>query len=241
MLRSLANSYFDHVAVVLDKESCLQVGPPISQLIPTYYFLVMNRKPLVLRVKKEVKDQFLRNLSLLIDKPYNYMRAASVWLSSVLSERLKLVCKFPLEKTDKLICTDAILGALPSIDVLRKKYAKELDYDKIGSHTLNDFLALADLAEFEIVKLPYPFNMITTSETRNYRATAKRILQKESLFSSIINLNNVIQTSQILSSTKEKRYRNAYRLVFAVAQAMKMMRIKGVELFHILSFVWPKI
>ena len=77
VLRIMTNSYFDHVGVIIDNESCLQIGPPHAQLTPSYYFLVMNRKPLILRPPKSIKDQFLKNSRLLVGKKYNYKKAAS--------------------------------------------------------------------------------------------------------------------------------------------------------------------
>ena len=218
----MANSYFDHVGILLDKEHCLQIGPPITQIIPSYFFLVMNRKPFVLRLPPDIKNEFLQNARNLLGKSYNYGKAMNT-------------------NPDRLICTDGVFSAHPHINELRKKYNNTLDYDKIGSHSLNDFLVLAEKGEFLVVKLPFPLNSIAMHEGKNYCIIARKLLQKESLFSSIVNLNNIISTGRLWASTKKKRYRNAYRLMFAIAQAMKMMRIQGVELFQLISFVWPRL
>ena len=183
----------------------------------------------------------MNNARLLLDKSYNYCKALHTWLSLVVYEKFNIPMKFEDTHPDRVICTDAILGALPHIKELRKKMGSLLDYDKVGSHSLNDFLTLAEKGELEVVRLPYPCNEISSQEEKLYKAHAKKLVSKESIFSSIVNLNNILQTGRILSSTKKKRYKNAYRLVFAVASVLKMLRIKGVELFHILSFAWPRL
>ena len=237
----MTNSYFDHVGILLDKEFCLQIGPPHAQEIPAYYFLTMSRKPLVLRLPQELKEKFLQNARGLLDRGYNYFKALHTWGSLVLYEKAGVALRIQDKHPERIICSDAILEAHPRIQEIRKKFGIHLDYSRIGSHSLNDYLVLAERGEFEVVKLPFPMNSIGSTEGKNYSVVARRILQKESLFSSIVNLNNIIVTGRLLSSTKKRKFRNAYRLVFAVAQAMKMMRINGVELFQIISFVWPRI
>ena len=237
----MANSYFDHVGILLDKEHCLQIGPPITQIIPSYFFLVMNRKPFVLRLPPDIKNEFLQNARNLLGKSYNYGKAMNTWISLVFYEKMNLPLRFNDTNPDRLICTDGVFSAHPHINELRKKYNNTLDYDKIGSHSLNDFLVLAEKGEFLVVKLPFPLNSIAMHEGKNYCIIARKLLQKESLFSSIVNLNNIISTGRLWASTKKKRYINAYRLMFAIAQAMKMMRIQGVELFQLISFVWPRL
>ena len=61
-------------------------------------------------------------------------------MSLFLNERVHLSIKFPDDFPDRIICTNGILGCLPNIDQLRKTYDKFLDFEKIGSHSLNDFL-----------------------------------------------------------------------------------------------------
>jgi hypothetical protein len=219
----------------------LHVGPPRAQLISTHYFLIMNRKPLVLRLPSPIRSQFLENAKSLLGKDYNFRKVLNSWISVVLLERANFSMKIPDPDPNKVICTDAILGSHPNIEGIRKKFESYLDYTKTGSHSINDFLTLAERGEMEIVKLPFPLNTITSQEGKDYKLIVRRLQKKESVFSSIINLNNFLQTKKLMSSIKKKRYRNAYRLVVAAAQIMKMMKIKGVEAFHILSFLWPRL
>lgn len=237
----MGNSYYDHVGVLLDNENCLQIGPPSAKETPAYYFLIMNRKPLVLRLPQELRHEFLQNSRDLLEKNYDYMKALATWTSLVMHEKTGIVVKVLEKHPEKVICTDGVLGAHPHIKEIRKKYGGHLDYASIGAHSLNDYLLLAEKGEFEIVKLPFPMSSIVTQEGKNYTAMAKKLLQKDSVFSSIVNLNNVIVTARLLTSTKRRKFRNAYRLMFAMAQVMKMMRMKGVEIFQILSFVWPRL
>lgn len=207
--------------------------------MPAYYFLVINRKPLVLRIKKEFRETFLSNLQSLIGKKYNYAKAVQSWIASFMNEKLKIPYLVKDDRPDLVICSDAILSQYPNNPEILKKFSG-LDYFKIGVFTINDFLFLADKGEFEVIKLPYPFLRIPSDNTL-YLTAAKKLLQQESLIASIINVNNLIQTGKVLASIKKKEYRNAYRLVFLAAQIMKIARIRGVEAFHIISFLWPRI
>jgi hypothetical protein len=241
VLRSMACSYFDHVAVLLEDKTCLQIGPPKVQEMPAYYFLVMSRKPLVLRLKPSSRQAFLNNLTRMIGKHYNYLKAVNTWISLFFLEKLKIPLKVKNDDSESPICSDGILASHPEIEHLLRKYSSSLDYSKIGAFSINDFLFLAEKQEFEVIKLPYPFSGISSSEDQKYLFKAKRLLQQESIFSSIVNASNLIQTGRLLGSIKKKKYRKAYRLVFILAQLMKVARIRGVEAFHILSFFWPRL
>lgn len=208
--------------------------------MPAYYFLIMNRKPLVLRIRnKEHHGPFLANLRRIIGKKYNYAKAVQTWIALFMNEKLKIPYRVKDDWPDSVICSDAILSQYPGIFEILKKFPG-LDYGKTGVFSLNDFLFLAEKEEFEVLKLPYPFLGISSEDSR-YLTVARKLLKQESLFASIVNVSNLIQTGRVLGSIKKKKYSNAYRLVFAAAQIMKIARIKGIEAFHIVSFLWPRL
>ena len=206
-----------------------------------YYFLVMTRKPLVLRPDPSIVPQFLENLQRQIGKQYNYLKAIQTWVGLFFLEKLRIPVKVLNSNRDSQICSDGIMNCHPNCEEFIRKYSNSLDYLKIGVFSLNDFLFLAEKGEFSVVKLPYPFKGVSGAEDKKFLMLARKLLQEDSIFTSIVNANNLIQTGRLLTSIKKKKFRNAYRLAFIAAQAMKVARVPGVEAFHILSFFWPRI
>ncbi|CAG9321724.1 unnamed protein product [Blepharisma stoltei] len=239
-LRTMAYSYFDHVAVLVDSETCLQVGPPRVRLIPSYHFLLFSRKPFVLRVKDNIRAQFLENIRSLNNQKYESTKALTTWLYLVLYERFRITLKVPSE--DRRICTDSILSALPNIQEIREKYSDCLDFGKIGSHSLNDFLVLEQKGVLDVVKLPFPFNLSDSSIKKDsYAAVARKMAKKQGIEHTVLNIRDAASVAKFAWSLKKTKYRRVYGLLCAIALYMRKMEVPGNELFQILSLVWPKL
>lgn len=85
-----ANQRFDHLAIVLDKDVFLHVGPPTIRLLPTAILLSERRSPMVLRpsMTDAEMEEFLKSLRELVGLPYDtlttYKLIAQIWLGKML-------------------------------------------------------------------------------------------------------------------------------------------------------------
>ena len=78
-LRELAGSYFDHVSVFLNKDQTLHIGRPRVQVLPSYTFLTERRKPFVLRLREDLRGEFLEAVKDLESREFSTTKAWYLW------------------------------------------------------------------------------------------------------------------------------------------------------------------
>lgn len=139
---------------------------------------------------------------------------------------------------DRLICSDSILNALPDIELIRERYADYLDYTRIGSYSLNDFLILEQKGVFQVVKLPFPFNMTSVvSQKDSYASLTRRLTKSNAIDNAVINIRDAASLARFAFTLKQKKFRRLYTSLCMLALYMKKMDVPGNEFFQILSLV----
>jgi len=229
--------YFDHVAVLVDQDFCLQVGPPKARLIESYLFLTFNRKPFILRPDPAYKEEFLRNVKNLEGVKYNFLKALMLWASISVYEKSGVAMSLEALSGDKVICTDSILGCLPNIAEIRSKLSS-LDFSRFGSHSLNDFLKLCDNGYLTQVSLPFPYTFLKKAKGSYYTAT-RNALKKDYLvqtFLALKDLNTIYKWVKLLGRKRLRVYVIAFNLLMQVVQ-----RMDKTNQFQLLSSLLPKL
>lgn len=233
-------SYFDHVAVFINKDCALQVGPPQVREIAPHLFLALGRKPYVIRLAEDSKQQFLENLHGLSGKKYSYKRALLLWSSIVLYEKTRAVVRVDYVGGDRLICTDALLGCVPGIQDIRKLHGRELDYTLFGAHSINDFLTLLDKGVFREVTLPYPFSLLRPNH-KKFSDFARKTMIRASAQQTAASLGALAKLLALIRTFKTKRYWKAYILVLGLTAYLKDRRMLSAHIFGAAPSFWPRL
>ena len=72
-----------------------------------------------MRLPEDKRENFIKNIKKLKGKKYYYNKALSLWASLSLFGKTKIVHRVDnFKKKDRIICTDAILAAVPNIEAI---------------------------------------------------------------------------------------------------------------------------
>ncbi len=147
--RGLTRNIFDHIAVVLPGGNTLNIVHPRAVVLPAHVFAKPGSSPLVLRPRWGGPGQrkaFLKGMHGFLGAPYAFWRTVAgivvLGLDTWLAVRLPM--RKPRPTAPRWICTEAILeGLVRACPDFRAIDRLDLDYNKLGFATTNDFLRIA--------------------------------------------------------------------------------------------------
>lgn len=175
LFRLFTGHKFDHLAIVMNNNEFLHVGPPDIRLLPIELLLQPNRKTIVLRpkLKQNELNQLLLTLNNLIGQKYDsikvYSFIAKLAIQKFITGKNKqFLIKHPAIKDSLIlsntlnnknnynnsndihsfICTDAILSRLMGVSEEFRCTVESLnylDYSLLKSWSINDVYNLAIL------------------------------------------------------------------------------------------------
>jgi len=165
VVRSLVNTHYDHMVVVLNKTTVLHIGPSRVRQLSLPIILDPLRKPLVLRptfTDDSRRERFLHECRALLGTNYDALRVYQLMFVFAVKYWVKI--EIPVtpstEDNKKWICTDAIwLRLLANSEQFRITVDEldGLDGNVLGIVSINDFIKIwggSTVGAFQEVELP---------------------------------------------------------------------------------------
>ena len=248
-LRTFAGHDYDHAvrhmqSVVIDTGKCLHIGPPAVRIVPLSHFLSLKRKPVVLRPKlsPSATQEYLRNLTHLIGRPYDYMKVVLFWAARSVYERIGTVLPVRQQTTNKVICSEAIVECIPNAKTVLNRYKQDLDYGKLNAVSISDLLVLYEKGEMTLVRLPLPYStypILTPSLTSLLTRFARRQLFNLAL------VRAGWSVAKFMETLKGKRYKVIILAIWLLQRYALLMNVPYFSrlspFFTGLYRLWPKL
>lgn len=238
-IRKVLDVSYDHIAVLLDKDTVLHISPPNIRKISSNVFLMKKRNPLIIRANMTAlqRDTFLHSLENTIGEKYDYQVLFNLLGKKIYHEFSKNLTKnkdpfqlFELLKENKpflknnkepfRICTDLFFYKLkeiyPEFSEIIKTSQNNLNYSYLGSFSPDDLLILAENNP-NILKAIHcypmiPIKVLNPLENLEFKKDNSEQDVNEPIISSGINFKKIINViDKLLFLTNLKQNLTEYR------------------------------
>ncbi|CDW74132.1 leucine rich repeat family protein [Stylonychia lemnae] len=241
--RRLGESYYDHIAVVLDDQLSLHISYPRTKVVPTILFTHKKKQPLIIRPNyksDQQREQFLQTIQKMsMGKQYDYYRIIQVLISQSLFETKK----YEDNSTNKIICSHQIYLALSqTMKTINDQVSRSNDYEvhKLGTFTLSDFIKLAQKnpKDFDCFSL-YSLDELKENSDTNLNFEGVEITLNEDK-----QIGKIESVMKLIGMTKLKDLIERYEVLQVVslkslhlAQKLVMMRKQIVLAITVLKMI----
>lgn len=234
-IRKTMDICYDHMAVLLDKDTVFHISPPVIRKISSNVFLMKKRNPLIIRPNLTAmqKEEFIKSLEPCLGSKYDYSALFSLIGKKIYHEFSKRVDlnddPFKIfQKTLSLyqskekneapnICTDLLFSKLkkisPEFSELIKMNENSLNYSYLGSFSPDDLLMLSEknpvaLQAFHCYPT-VPANVINNLQNLDFKESDLEISENFGNGVSLKKLMNIIDKVLFISSLKQnfKQYK----------------------------------
>ena len=165
-IRKVLDASYDHMAVLLDKDTVLHISPPAIRKISSNVFLMKKRNPIIIRANltNTQREAFVKSLENTLGYGYDYGVLFSLLGKKLYHEFTKNFNKDPFQIFQKdfimknswsasrtvpyTICTDIFFSKMreisPEFNEMITTNQENLNYSYLGSFSPDDLLILSE-------------------------------------------------------------------------------------------------
>ena len=254
---------YDHMAVLLDKDTVLHISPPVIRKISSNVFLMKKRNPIIIRpnLTDSQREEFVKNVENTLGYKYDYGTLFSLMGKKLYHQISKnfnsnhdplkifqrdfaFIDKNLKSSPPSHICTDLLFTKLkeisPEINEHIKNNHNYLNYSYLGGYSPDDLLLLSEKNPILLKAINcYPTDPIrVTSPLQSLEMRKNEDIAVDENASSGINLKkiiSVIDKMMFLSNFKEnlKEYRKGFSLMGKKTFKKKREMMQGLKLVYL--------
>ena len=262
-IRKVLDSCYDHMAVLLDKDTVLHISPPIIRKISSNIFLMKKRNPIIIRPNLTTKqrEEFVKNVENTLGYKYDYGMLFTLLGKKLYHEISKnfssnqdplVIFQKELASFDQKfksqpshICTDLIFTKLkeisPEINELIRNNQGHLSYAYLGGYSPDDLLFLSEKNQTLLKAIQcYPSDQgKITNPLQSFEMRKGEDVAVDESGGSGINLKkllSIIDKMMFLSNMREnlKEYKRGFSLMSKKTIKNKREMVQGVKLLYLL-------
>ena len=262
-IRKVMDTCYDHMAVLLDKDTVLHISPPVIRKISSNVFLMKKRNPIIIRpnLTANQREEFVKNVENTLGYKYDYGTLFSLMGKKLYHQISKnfnsnhdplkifqrdfaFIDKNLKSSPPSHICTDLLFTKLkeisPEINEHIKNNHNYLNYSYLGGYSPDDLLLLSEKNPILLKAINcYPTDPIrVTSPLQSLEMRKNEDIAVDENASSGINLKkiiSVIDKMMFLSNFKEnlKEYRKGFSLMGKKTFKKKREMMQGLKLVYL--------